>query len=429
MPVRASDRVTLAKVLSPSYVRMYYVLQGSALAAPALPTANPPVAPWVLIEPTYTEGSTDTLYTTMLSAYGTAAFEYGPVQKASSYEAAKVAYNLAVNTRNVNTALENLTNSWKVPGATVTIDGANITANTIVASQIGALAITAKHTITGAVIQTAVSGARVRLDSTGLNAYDLLSNLKTTVGTDGILRAVGAVISGVIKSADSGQRVELDSNSAIFYSGISANSTAIKSIDNGTTGTAMMLSAGSRTLMVGTFNLPSGGAAGAMTASLYISEAITAVSYNDTDNENILIPACFKMTGAGAGAVALSTPSGATSLATYGAPELNRGMGAYGTNYFTISRTGWYEVSAGCNFSSGGALGRIFMRINKNSTNGNLNQVAANSIYNTNSSICFATVYLVAGDIMRGFVVQESTVTRSTTLEISNFIQAKFIFK
>lgn len=95
MAIRASDRVTLAVVASPSYVRQYYLLQASTLNPPAAPTTNPPVAPWTTVEPTYTEGSTSTLYTVMLTAYGSATFEYGPVQKSSSYEAAKAAYNKA----------------------------------------------------------------------------------------------------------------------------------------------------------------------------------------------------------------------------------------------------------------------------------------------------------------------------------------------
>ena len=95
MTIRASDRITLAVVASPSYVRQYYLLQASTLNPPAAPTTNPPVTPWTTVEPNYTEGSTSTLYTVMLTAYGSVAFEYGPVQKSSSYEAAKAAYNKA----------------------------------------------------------------------------------------------------------------------------------------------------------------------------------------------------------------------------------------------------------------------------------------------------------------------------------------------
>lgn len=92
----ATDRVTLTVLPAPTYVRTYYLLQESTLSPPATPTTNPPAAPWSTTEPTYTEGSTQTLYTTQLVAYGTAAFEYGEVQKSSAYEASKAAYNKAL---------------------------------------------------------------------------------------------------------------------------------------------------------------------------------------------------------------------------------------------------------------------------------------------------------------------------------------------
>lgn len=96
MAVRASDKVTLAVLPAVSYVRPYYLLQASNLAAPAKPTTNPPGSTWDLFEPDFTMGSTDTLYTTMLIGYGEVYFEYGEVQKSTSYEAAKQAYNQAV---------------------------------------------------------------------------------------------------------------------------------------------------------------------------------------------------------------------------------------------------------------------------------------------------------------------------------------------
>lgn len=95
MAIRASDRVTLAVLPTPTSVTMYYLLQASTLAAPGKPTTSTPPAPWTTTEPTYTEGSTDTLYTVMRTAWGATAFEYGGVQKSSAYEAAKIAYNKA----------------------------------------------------------------------------------------------------------------------------------------------------------------------------------------------------------------------------------------------------------------------------------------------------------------------------------------------
>lgn len=96
MAVRASDRVTLAVLPSPSYVRTYYLKQSSTLNPPAVPTTNPPAAPWSTVEPTFTPNATETVYTVMLTAYGSVSFEYGPVQKSASFEAAKQAYNQAI---------------------------------------------------------------------------------------------------------------------------------------------------------------------------------------------------------------------------------------------------------------------------------------------------------------------------------------------
>ena len=96
MVVKASDRVTLAVLPSPSYVRVYYLVQEATLSAPGKPTTLPPPAAWKTQEPAYTAGSTNILYTVMVTAYGSVSFEYGDVQKSSSFEAAKQAYNQAV---------------------------------------------------------------------------------------------------------------------------------------------------------------------------------------------------------------------------------------------------------------------------------------------------------------------------------------------
>lgn len=290
MAVRASDRVTLAVLPSPSYVRQYYVLQASALAPPALPTANPPVAPWTATEPTYSAGSTTTLYTTMLTAYGSVSFDYGEVQLSSTYEAAKSAYNLAYNAQVLANALDTLTNGWKVPGKT-TINGGIIEADTIVAAQIGALAITAKHTITGAVFQTALSGQRVRLDSTGLKAYDANDVVKTTVGTNGILTAVNAILSGGLKTAVSGKRVVLNAatNGIEFYgNGVtqSAPPTIYGDQGTGVGDSTLSLSGGNGSLELEKYYLASGGTSGIlMTGGVRLDQLYTVSGVPFVDSE------------------------------------------------------------------------------------------------------------------------------------------------
>jgi trimeric autotransporter adhesin len=75
-------------------VYRYYCLQASK---PAKPTTLNPGTSWTLVEPTYTEGSTNNLYTTDLVVYSDDTFIYSDVSLSSSYKAAKDAYNKAIN--------------------------------------------------------------------------------------------------------------------------------------------------------------------------------------------------------------------------------------------------------------------------------------------------------------------------------------------
>lgn len=69
----------------------YYKL---ATSTPNKPTSRPPSG-WTTIEPSYTAGSTDSLYFTDLTIYSNATYAYSDVSKSSSYEAAKQAYQQA----------------------------------------------------------------------------------------------------------------------------------------------------------------------------------------------------------------------------------------------------------------------------------------------------------------------------------------------
>lgn len=272
MAVRAKDFITLTVVASPTYVRQYFLLQASALAAPSLPTTNPPAAPWTTTEPTYTPDSTDTLYTAMLTAYGSASFAYGPVQKSSSYDAAKQAYNLAFNASGSATAVTNLTNGWKTAGQT-TIDGGKIATDSVQAGQIAGDAITAKHTITGATLRTAASGQRVEINSAGLKGYGADGLVKTSIGTDGVLSALGS-----IKTGTTGQRVEVSSSSAKFFSPYNF-SASLEATDNGVGSEPMLqLISGDRSMRVGKFDMPTPG----QTVGVSMADAYINTVYADT---------------------------------------------------------------------------------------------------------------------------------------------------
>lgn len=96
MTIKASDTVTITRYRDTKSVTRYYKLQSSTTSVPAKPTNNPPSG-WTDAEPTYTSGSTNTLYFCDLSVFSDDTYAYSAVSKSSSYEAAKEAYNKAKN--------------------------------------------------------------------------------------------------------------------------------------------------------------------------------------------------------------------------------------------------------------------------------------------------------------------------------------------
>ena len=118
----------------------YYLLQASNLSAPSKPTRNPPGGNWSKTEPSYTSGSTNTLYFADLTVFSDGTWAYSSVSKSSAYEAAKEAYNKA---QQVTETLNGLT---VVDANGVTkINGGRIDTDSLFAQN-----ITATGTITGA---------------------------------------------------------------------------------------------------------------------------------------------------------------------------------------------------------------------------------------------------------------------------------------
>ena len=115
MAVIARESITVYHVLDISSVTWYYKLQASTASPPNKPTTNPPPTGWETTEPTYTEGSTNSLYICELTTFSDGTWSYSDVSLSSSYEAAKVAYNKSVATKQ---ALDNMeiggTNLWIV---------------------------------------------------------------------------------------------------------------------------------------------------------------------------------------------------------------------------------------------------------------------------------------------------------------------------
>lgn len=101
MAVKARAEITLSSIRDVQSVTRYYLLQSSTAAKPDKPTTNPPGGDWVKAEPTYTTGSTNSLYFVDLTVFSDGTFVYSDVSLSSSYEAAKVAYNKAENAETI----------------------------------------------------------------------------------------------------------------------------------------------------------------------------------------------------------------------------------------------------------------------------------------------------------------------------------------
>lgn len=122
----------------------YYLLQASNLSAPSKPTQNPPGGNWSETEPSYTSGSTNTLYFVDLTVFSDGTWAYSSVSKSSAYEAAKEAYNKA---QQVTDTVDGLT---KIQDEQVLIDGDKVYLSAAFVRSIFAQDITATGTITGA---------------------------------------------------------------------------------------------------------------------------------------------------------------------------------------------------------------------------------------------------------------------------------------
>lgn len=108
--VKASAQITLFHVVDIKASYRYYLLQSSTLAKLSKPSTYPPSSSWDSTEPSYTSGSTNSLYFVDCTVFGDDTFKYSGVSLSTSYEAAKESYNkaIAVNDRiaSVETLIE-----------------------------------------------------------------------------------------------------------------------------------------------------------------------------------------------------------------------------------------------------------------------------------------------------------------------------------
>ena len=123
MAVLARASITLGKIKDIAQTYRYYMLKSSTASRPSKPTSITTLPPsgWSDTEPTYTEGSTNSLYTVDLTVFSDGSFEYKDVMLSSTYEAAKAAYNKALAAQAAVDGLEvggrNLARKTKTCGA------------------------------------------------------------------------------------------------------------------------------------------------------------------------------------------------------------------------------------------------------------------------------------------------------------------------
>ena len=122
MAIKASATVTLSSIRDLQSCTRYYLLQSSTLSPPAKPIAKPPGGSWTTTEPSYTSGSTNSLYFCDLNVFTDGDYAYSDVSLSSSYEAAKQAYNKAQAAQ--ATAEQALSNTEVIVGTQTAATGA-----------------------------------------------------------------------------------------------------------------------------------------------------------------------------------------------------------------------------------------------------------------------------------------------------------------
>lgn len=120
--ILARNSITLHHLRDITTVVWYYKLQASTASPPAKPTTETPTG-WSTTEPSYTEGSTNSLYVVQKTTFSDGTFEYSDVSLSTSYEAAKAAYNKSVQAQTTaNDAKDSIDN--------LEIGGRNLLLNT-----------------------------------------------------------------------------------------------------------------------------------------------------------------------------------------------------------------------------------------------------------------------------------------------------------
>lgn len=178
----------------------YYLLQASNLSAPSKPTRNPPGGSWSKTEPSYTSGSTNTLYFVDLTVFSDGTWAYSSVSKSSAYEAAKEAYNKA---QQVMDTVDGLT---LIQDGKVVIDGGKVYLSAAFVKSIFAQDITATGTITGAQLIGAI------LSGNAIDIQAETGNERLRLGTSVNAETNASAISMSVKDTQSNASAEVTVN-------------------------------------------------------------------------------------------------------------------------------------------------------------------------------------------------------------------------
>ena len=117
MAVKAKAEITISRIVDVEKVTTYYLLQSSTAAAPSKPADGSAIGSnWSKTEPSYSSGSTMTLYFVTQTVLSNGTIKYSEVSKSSSYEAAKEAWNKANSAQNTANSANSKVNGLRVGG-------------------------------------------------------------------------------------------------------------------------------------------------------------------------------------------------------------------------------------------------------------------------------------------------------------------------
>ena len=207
MAIKASAAITLAQTVDVKKVTRYYLLQSSTLSTPAKPTAYPPTDGWDDTEPSYTSGSTNSLYFTDCTELTDGTWEYSSVSLSSAYEAAKQAWNKAAAVETRVTSVEQKTTDSAII-ATVTqsstytgdIDRVSNVAET-------AQSLAERNAVAAQTAQNAADQAQSTANNLATVTETLQTQITQTASGLSIIQNTATDLEGRVKTIESGVHI------------------------------------------------------------------------------------------------------------------------------------------------------------------------------------------------------------------------------